>query len=64
MAREKRTDLETRISLSHLSFEEAVLALVRDEEPKREDSEAEESCNTKSADPESDASETQTSPNP
>ena len=60
----KRTKGETRISLSHLTFEDAVRALVRDEEPKRGDSRAEESCSTTEHDPSTDASEPQTAPRP
>ena len=58
----KRTDAETRIDLSHLSFEEAVSALVQDDSPMRKDSEAEGSCSTKLGDPEAAPSEKQTAP--
>ncbi len=49
---ERRSEAETRISLAHLSFEEAVTALVRDDDATRKDSPAGESCSTTEDGPE------------
>ena len=54
MGKEKHDDSGTRISLAHLSFEEAVTALVQ---PTQTGSQAGESCSTKSDDPEAVPSE-------
>ena len=51
MEGKKEESANSRISLAHLTFEEAVTALVRDEAPKRMDSQAGESCSTKADDP-------------
>ena len=57
MGDEKQEKASTRISLAHLTFEDAVTALVRDDEPKRKGSQAGESCSTKVDGPEAGASE-------
>ena len=57
MAKRKR---EGPISLAHLSFEEAVTALVQDDAPTHRDSQVGESGSTTEADPESETSEQQT----
>ena len=67
----KRKNQDIPISLSHLTFEEAVAGLVRDAPvadrdapPKQKDSEAEESDSTKADDPEAGPLEKQTAPGP
>ena len=55
---------EGPISLAHLSFEEAVTALVRDEEPTQTDSPTEESGSTKLAAPEAAPSKKRNAPRP
>ena len=57
MTKGKRKD--TSVSLHPLPFEDAIRALVT---PKREDSEAEVSDNTRASAPESETSEPQTAP--
>lgn len=62
MSKRKRPDAETRISLSHLSFEEAVSALVRDDIPTHKDSQAEVSDSTKELGPEAAPSKKRNAP--